>query len=152
MKYWMFIFLCFCFYCDGSLKLYNDSPYKLRAVIRAGDGTYVGEMIILPEHFNTWSDAYPSFGPGGQNFSMQPYRSQTPYTVQWFCLDGGQFGVCQDVATGAAVLASGCEGPRYCKPQKKKKKTPYGPSEDDEQLPNQNAVPGDQNNDSESNE
>lgn len=131
--------LCCFSSAESSLRLYNDSPYKLRAVIRAGDGTYVGEMIILPDHFNTWSDAYPSFGPGGQNYSQQPYRSQTPYTVQWNCLDGGLYGICQDVATGAAVTASGCEGPRYCKPPKKKK-SPYGAKEDDEQLHDQNEL------------
>lgn len=144
---------------ESSLRLYNDSPFKLRAVIRAGDGTYVGEMIILPEHFNTWSDAYPSFGPGGQNYSQQPYRSVTPYTVQWNCLDGGLYGICQDVATGAAVLASGCEGPRYCKPPKKKK-NPYGATDEDEQLHDQNELQngngngngnGSQNNNNDSN-
>lgn len=130
---------------SGSVRLYNDSPYKLRAVIRGADGTYLGEMIVLPEHFNTWSDAYPSFGPGGQQYSPNPNRTMTPYNVQWSCLDGDVFGVCTNVPTGAAAIAESCNGPKYCKPPKKeKKKSPYGPSEDDEQLH--------QNNESESSE
>ncbi len=138
MKKWILVFLCFCAVGQASLRLHNDSPYKLRAVIHAADGTYLGEMIILPEHFNTWSEQYPSFGPGGQHYSEQPSRSQTPYTVQWYCLDGGQYGICQNISPGAAVLAGNCEGPKYCKPPKKKKKGPYGAHEDDEQLHNQN--------------
>ncbi|NGX27309.1 MAG: hypothetical protein K940chlam6_01243, partial [Chlamydiae bacterium] len=98
MKKWILVFLCFCAVGQASLRLHNDSPYKLRAVIHAADGTYLGEMIILPEHFNTWSEQYPSFGPGGQQYSEQPSRSQTPYTVQWYCLDGGQYGICQNIS------------------------------------------------------
>ncbi|MDN3507273.1 MAG: hypothetical protein P0S96_08615 [Simkaniaceae bacterium] len=134
MKKYLLLFLCFGALAHGSLRLHNDSPYKLRAVIRAADGTYLGEMVILPEHFNTWSESYPSFGPGGQNYGEQPSRSQTPYTVQWSCLDGGEYGICTNVASGAAVLAGSCDGPKYCKPPKKKKKGPYGAHPDDEQL------------------
>jgi hypothetical protein len=118
----------------GSIRLYNDSPYKLRAVIRGADGTYLGEMVVLPEHFNTWSDSYPSFGPGGQNYTESPNRTMTPYTVSWYCLDGDVFGFCPNVATGAAVIAESCEGPRICKPANKQGTSPYGPHEDDEQL------------------
>jgi len=134
MKKWIFLFLAFFSMAHATLRLHNDSPYKLRAVVRAADGTYLGEMIILPEHFNTWSQQYPSFGPGGQNYSEQPSRSQTPYSVQWYCLDGGQYGICENQSPGAIVVAGSCNGPKYCKPQKKKKKGPYGAHEDDEQL------------------
>ncbi|NGX37850.1 MAG: hypothetical protein K1000chlam2_01013 [Chlamydiae bacterium] len=122
----------------GSIRLYNDSPYKLRAVIRGADGTYLGEMVILPEHFNTWSDFYSSFGPGGQQYTESPNRTLTPYTVYWYCLDGDAYGIVTNVATGSAVLAESAEGLKMCKPSKKKGKSPYGPHEDDEQLHQQN--------------
>lgn len=122
----------------GSLRLYNDSPFKLRATIRAADGTYLGEMVILPEHTTTWSSEYPSFGPGGQNYSENPSRSMTPYTVFWSCMDGGDYGVSSDIATGALVSASASSGSKYCKPPKKQSNTsptaPYGAQEGDEQL------------------
>ncbi len=126
----------------GSLRLYNDSSYKLRAVIRGADGTYLGEMVVLPEHFNTWSDAYSSFGPGGQQ-QQNSNRTLTPYTVQWYCLDGDEFGINVNMATGAAVLAESSNGPKFCKPPKKKKNSPYGPSQDEEQLHDQNEAPSD---------
>jgi len=123
----------------GSVRLYNDSPFKLRAVIRGADGTYLGEMVVLPEHFVTWSSLYPSFGPGGQNVSPNPNRSLTPYTVYWSCLDGGQFGIDTNVPSGGAALAESSEGPRMCKPKEEKERTsPYGPREGDEQLHEQN--------------
>lgn len=134
----------FCLLCSalaaGSIRLYNDSPYKLRAVIRGADGTYLGEMIVLPEHFNTWSSNYPSFGPGGQNYSPSPNRTMTPYSVYWHCMDGEGFGVSINVASGAAAIAMSSSGNKTCKPLKKKKRrgSPYGPTEDDEQLHHQN--------------
>lgn len=121
----------------GSLRLYNDSPYKLRVVIRAADGTYLGEMIILPEHFMTWSSDYPSFGPSGSRSELNPTRSQTPYTVLWYCMDGGEYGISTNVAAGASVSAESSDGNRICKPPKSQnKKSPYGPNEQDEQLYN----------------
>ena len=136
------------FLCAGSVRLYNDSPYKLRASIRGSDGTYLGEMIVLPEHFNTWSDAYPSFGPGGRQFAPNPNRTMTPYTVQWSCLDGGVFGVCSNVPSGGTAIAGSCSGPKYCKPPKKKKDSPYCANEDDEQLhDNNDAGPEDESED-----
>jgi len=108
-------------------------------VIRGDDGTYLGEMVILPEHFNTWSDDYPSFGPGGQNYQENPNRTLTPYTVQWYCLDGGVYGISTNIPTGGAALAEASEGPRICQPPKNQKgQSQYGPSEGDETLHDQN--------------
>ncbi|NGX39177.1 MAG: hypothetical protein KR126chlam1_00499 [Chlamydiae bacterium] len=137
----IFLLLCFlpALLSAGSLRLHNDSPFKLRAVIRAADGTYLGEMVILPEHFNTWSSDYPSFGPGGQNYSENPTRSMTPYTVYWYCLSGGVYGISPNKSPGEAVMAKNSEGPRMCQPQKKRKgQSPYGAKEGDEQLFDQN--------------
>jgi len=135
-----FLIALFCF-CSvslfaGSVRLYNDSPFKLRAVIRGADGTFLGEMVLLPEHFNTWSSNYPSFGPSGKWSQPNPNRTLTPYTVYWYCLDGGNFGIQTNVAAGQAVIAESSVGPRMCKPPKKKRnsESPYGPKEDDETL------------------
>lgn len=140
MMKWLLLILSFSALSFGSIRLNNDSPSKLRAVIRAADGTYLGEMVILPGHFNTWSTDYPSFGPGGTNYEKQPSWSQTPYTVTWHCLDGGLFGVVDDVSPGALVTAGSSNGPRYCKPEEKgkNKQDPYGAKPGDEQLQDQN--------------
>lgn len=133
------LLLCATSLFGGSLRLYNDSPYKLRVSIRASDGTYLGEMVILPDHTVTWSSDYSSFGASGQQYGENPSRSLTPYSVSWSCLDGGSFGVNLNQPTGGLASASSSSGPKYCKPPKKKKKStaptaPYGANEDDEQL------------------
>lgn len=115
----------------NSIRLYNDSPYKLRAVVRAADGTYLGEMILVPQSATIWTDSYSQLG------SRPPTgRSQTPYVVQWYCLDGGDYAICNNVATGATILAQSCEGGRICKP-----KPPLPGEEQKENLDNENAVP-----------
>jgi len=126
----------------GTVRLHNDSPYKLRAVVRGNDGTYLGEMIVLPFHFSTWNGGYASFGPNSNAFQPNPSHSQTPYMVQWICLDGDQFGLNSFIPTGGMAIAESSEGVRYCKPPKKKKKqSPYGPHPEDEQLHYQNEAP-----------
>lgn len=105
----------------ASVKLLNDSPYKLRAVVRASDGTYLGEMVINPQQSQTWSDAY---GKTGQ--ISQPTASQSPYSVLWYCISGDDYSFCDNVATGSMVTAQSCSGPRLCKPPKTEKpKSPY---------------------------
>lgn len=118
----------------GSLRLYNDSPFKLRAVIRGADGSYLGEMVILPERYTTWSSDYPSFG-SGSSAQTNPTWSQTPYTVLWYCLDGGEYGISTNLGPGSSVSAESSDGPRICKPPKKKQnQSPYGPGSGEEQL------------------
>lgn len=150
MKKIVFFLLCCSGLFAGSVRLFNDSPYKLRVVVRGSDGTYLGEMVILPENFNTWSDSYPSFGPGGSSRSMNPERSQTPYMVHWMCLDGEEFGVSINVPSGGAAIAESSTGVRYCKPPPKKRATPYGPQPNEDALHYQNQAPEDEGSVSES--
>ncbi len=105
----------------GSVRLLNDSPYKLRAVIRGNDGTFLGEMVINPQHITQWNDSYGQIGQFGKGnaYQEQSTRSQTPYTVLWYCMDGSDYSVCNTVATGGAVTAQTCDGARQCKPPKK---------------------------------
>ncbi|MBS0628699.1 MAG: hypothetical protein JSS30_00570 [Verrucomicrobia bacterium] len=125
----------------GTVRLHNDSPYKLRAVIRASDGTYMGEMVVLPMHYSTWNGGYASFGPHSNAFQPNPAYSQTPYMVHWLCLDGDEFGVSSFIPSGGLAIAENSDGVRYCKPPPKKPPSPYGPLPNDEQLHYQNEAP-----------
>ena len=44
----------------------------------------------------------------------QSMASLVPYTVNWYCLAGGSFGVCNDVSAGALVTAQSCGGAQEC--------------------------------------
>ncbi len=105
----------------NSVRLMNNSPYDLRAVIRGSDGTFLGEVIVKAQKESIWSDSYGQYGmSGGANpRNNQDSRSQTPYTVLWYCMDGGSYGVCDTVSTGAFVTSQSCNGARMCKPQKR---------------------------------
>src|SRR5689334_2500431 len=121
------IILLFPFFLSaGSVRLINNSPYELRAVIRGSDGSYLSEMVIRSQKETVWTDTYGQFGNnGGANESVnQNYRSQTPYTVLWYCLAGDVYGVNDTVSTGAVVMAQGAIGNRMCSPQKKEKFPP----------------------------
>lgn len=109
----------------GSVRMYNDSAYTLRAVVRGADGTYLGEVVIHPQQFNTWSDSYNHVGKFGQGnlYDENVTRSQTPYTILWYCMDGADFSVCTNIPTGSTVIAQTCDGAKLCHP----KQQPGGP-------------------------
>ncbi len=113
----------------GSVRLVNDSPYKLRAVIRGSDGSFLGETVINPQSENSWDDGYGGL-PSGRDIT----RSQTPYTVLWYCLEGDSYSMCSLVPTGGTVRAQSCDGIRQCYPQEQKrpeeKAPPYVPLSD----------------------
>ncbi len=111
MKTWLCLFLvAFTAAFAGSVKLLNDSQYKLRAVIRGSDGSYLGEMIINAGSVSAWTDSY---GPAGQYNDTS--RSQTPYSVMWSCIDGSSFSTVSGIPTGGMATALGGDGPRSCK-------------------------------------
>lgn len=120
-KWILFVFLVVASHAwAGTVRLVNDSFYKLRALVRAADGSYLGEVIVMPQQTMQWNDYW-----GGIGYYNQ---SQTPYTVIWSCVDGGDFSVCEQVATGATITATGCDGTRACRPAKKQQNPPlYGP-------------------------
>ncbi len=106
--------------CAG-VHLINDSPYTLRAVIQGYDGTYLGEMILQPQHLGDWSDSYGTMGRYGPG-TAQSNTTRIPYTVLWYCLEsteGDEYSICTGVATGSTVTAQSCQGRRMCKPKKK---------------------------------
>jgi hypothetical protein len=100
-----------------SVKLFNDSPYQLRAVVRGGDGSYLGELVIASNTFNSWTDSNTQFGI----YDRQRRESVTPYTVMWYCMDGSDFSICTNVPNGGLVTAQTCDGARECGPRKQPK-------------------------------
>lgn len=113
----------------GAVRLVNDTSYKLRAVVRAADGTYLGEVVVTPQQTMQWSDYWGGVG----NYN----QSQTPYTVTWSCLDGGGFSVCDNVPSGGTVTAFGCDGVHSCRPVKKQQTPPSQGSPTEEYPPEQ---------------
>ncbi len=91
----------------GTVRLANNTSFKLRTVIRAADGTYLGEVVVNPQQTMSWNDYFGGIGTYN--------NSQTPYTVIWYCIDGSDFSVCEQVPTGATVTPLNCEGTRTCK-------------------------------------
>ncbi len=110
----------------GSVRLVNDSVYKLQVIVQASDGTSLGEVVVNPRQTMSWND-YNS-GVGAYN------QSRTPYTVQWYCMDGNSFSTCSNVSTGSLAQAMSGVGPRACKVPKKGKK----PFQDDDSFSDEN--------------
>ena len=91
-----------------SLNLFNDSKYTLRAVINAADGTVLGEYVMNSRDGAQWSTDYMNLG------SDLPSASMVPYVVNWYCMGGATFGVCNDVAPGTLVTALSAGGAQEC--------------------------------------
>ena len=84
--FFSFLFILMIFLSNGyagSVRLTNDSHYKLRAVIRAADGTILGELVIGAQNNATWNDSYSHLGQFGKGnlADEQVTQSQTPYDV-----------------------------------------------------------------------
>lgn len=104
----------------GTVRLANNTSFKLRTVIRAADGTYLGEVVVNPQQTMSWTDYFGGIGTYN--------NSQTPYTVIWYCIDGSDFSVCENVSTGSTVTPLNCEGTRTCKVKPPESRPPlYGP-------------------------
>lgn len=107
----------------GSVRLYNNSNFDLRAVIRGSDGSYLGEVVVRAQNTTSWTDSYV-YGGGyrGPNAQIESgYRSKTPYIVIWYCMDGKDYAVCDTVSNSAVVTSLGCSGARICHPPPKKR-------------------------------
>ncbi|HSX03212.1 MAG TPA: hypothetical protein VLG76_00610 [Rhabdochlamydiaceae bacterium] len=125
----LFLIATSSFLFSGTVRLYNDSPYTLRVIVRGNDGSYLGELVMPAQNFSTWSDQQTRAGVFGKGnpYSMGPSMSQLPYTVMWYCMDGGDFSICNNVFTGSTVTAQTCLGTRICKPVPKQ--TPTNPNQ-----------------------
>ena len=99
----------------GTVRLFNDSSYKLRAVIRGADGSYLGEVVITPQSSNTWTDSVQHYGQEEANsYQRNVTRSQTPYTIIWYCMDGSDFSFSDNIGTGAFTQAQQGTGKKSC--------------------------------------
>ena len=111
------VFLLGAFTClqAGTVNLVNNSPYKLRAVIRGNDGSFLGEMVINPQDTNQWTDGFAGL-PGG----FQDSITQTPYAVLWYCLEGDPFATNYYVPSGGSAEAMLGDGAKECRPQRQR--------------------------------
>lgn len=106
---------------DGSILLFNDSPFILTAVIEARDGSFLGQFTIQPgQQRNFTTNMYPTrfVSPGAPDISL------TPYIVVWQCASEELYSLCQSVSPGAMSQASACAGVHYCLTKKEEKKQP----------------------------
>jgi hypothetical protein len=115
----IFVFMLACGMCwANSVTLMNDSTYTLKANIYDANATLLGEFVLNPGNATLWSDDDENFG------TESNYAAQIPYTVNWFCMNGSPYGVCNDVAAGAVVTAQSCGGSQEC--QQQQQQNPYG--------------------------
>jgi len=96
----------------GSVRIFNDSSYELKAVIMSADGKTQGSITIPPQQQSQWQDF------SGANATW----SQTPYTVTFFCKSGKQFGIIRNIGQGATVSALAAIGSLSCDDDKKDSK------------------------------
>ena len=122
MKAKMFLFFCSIFITTalfaGSVRLTNDSPFKLTAVIISATGDEMAQYTLDPRQSVTWENYNTSDLSG--SVDLQPTWPETPYTVVWYCQDGGDYSVSTNVGSGGLSTAQSGSGTRFCKPQKKK--------------------------------
>lgn len=106
----------------GTVRLVNDSHYKLKAVIRAADGTELGNIDVPPQQTMSWNNYW-----GGVGNIQYNDVSQTPYTVLWYCMAGDPYSVCTGVSSGSTITASSCDGTKSCKEPPPKSGRTYPP-------------------------
>lgn len=101
----------------ASLYLQNDSPFKLKAIVMGANGQNLGEKVLMPQETAYFEDSLGGSNPVGQQMTPEgnSANSVTPYTVLWYCMEGTSYAHCQNVAAGAYVSPSTCEGNQYCK-------------------------------------
>jgi hypothetical protein len=113
VKKFLLFFLCYAAFVQaGSLRLQNESVCPLKAIIQGADGTVLSEMLVGPQEIVSWNDSK----------GKSPSKSQTPYQVYWYCLDGESFCVCEHVSTGSFVKTGYGVGRKSCNSSKKETK------------------------------
>ncbi len=114
-----FIFILICGVSwANSVTLMNNSTYTLQASIYDANGTLLGQFVLNPSDATLWSDDYEDWGAESQ------YTPQIPYTVNWMCMNGSAYGICNNVAAGSVVTAQSCGGDQEC--QQQQQQSPYG--------------------------
>lgn len=106
---------------DGSIMLFNDSPFILTATIQASDGTYLGQYTVQP---GQQSKVTQNLSNTKYTHPGTPPVSLTPYIVMWQCSSDDIYSMCTNVAPGSLVRANDCEGYRICRPKQGQKPAP----------------------------
>ncbi|HSX37398.1 MAG TPA: hypothetical protein VLE95_01035 [Chlamydiales bacterium] len=101
---------------DGSILLWNDSPFILTATIQASDGTFLGQFSIQPGQQKNFTS---NLNPTSYIHPGTPKTSLTPYIVIWQCPSEGYYSMCSAVSPGALCKATDCPGSHFCAPKKK---------------------------------
>lgn len=125
MSRWFLLFLCGLVSLTSgvfatSIRLENDTTVPLRAVVHGADGSFLGDLLVMPQASVKWADTYNPLDKGNSP-PQGPSRSQTPLTVIWYCTSGDNYGICDNVSTGALVKAGQSVGNRHCDPSPKTK-------------------------------
>jgi len=110
MKKLIFLLFPFALFAD-SVRMINDSPFKLRAIVLSATGVELGNAIIKPRTTHVWVT--------GQQGISNASDVATPYTVIFYCPDGKEYGLWTNVGQSQTVNAQGAEGPKICKISKK---------------------------------
>ena len=112
---WMMCSLpLFCLH-GATVRLINDSPFPLSALILAATGEVMGRTTLAPQGQFSWENS---------NVDTDK-NSMSPFTVVFHCsTDGGTYGTVSNVTTGSMVQASTSTGARYCSPKPQKKGEP----------------------------
>lgn len=106
---------------QGSILLYNDSPFILTAIIQASDGTYLGQLTVQPNEQKNFTQ---HLSPTQYIHPGRPDVSLTPYVVIWQCPSEGFYSMCTRVSPGAMVRANDCPGLQFCSPKQESERKP----------------------------
>ena len=122
-KYFSLLITASCLYssAQASVFLFNDSPYKLKAVVVAANGSNMGEKVLESQATTYFEDTLGQSNPTSMEQQAQPPMSTSqypivPYTVYWYCMNGTPFATCSNIAAGALANPSAGVGQKYCKP------------------------------------
>ncbi len=115
----LFLFIPGSLLFADAIKLFNDTPFELTAIVQSADGKVVAQKNFAPNEQSVWSSDQKSTEWISSYNSSSSY---TPYTIIWRCSYEGYYSVCTDIAAGAMVTANSCPGSKYCKPKPKNDK------------------------------
>jgi len=122
-KRWLALFgsLPLCTLYPATVRIINDSPFELQALVLAATGEVMGRTALQPQGQYSWENS---------NINTAD-NSMSPFTVVFHCkTNGGLYGSIGNVTTGSMVQASTASGARYCAPKKQKKgEKPEPPSD-----------------------
>jgi hypothetical protein len=104
-----------------TIRLLNDTPFTLTAVVQGADGSFLGQAEYQPGQQNTF---VTTLTPTDVQTPGYYDIARSPYTVVWKCANGGFYSVCPNVSPASLVAASSCpQGNYFCQPKEEKKKS-----------------------------